>query len=352
MKAGGLSDDRVVFDESATVLTDEVDVLGYYSWGSNDPAIRRRKFNLSFRPGAIGGMFVSTDGRTFKEPPADWKLPARWEDKKAWFAGTPQSLAGDLIREGITGVAGHVAEPLLGNTIRPDILFPAYVAGFSLAEAYYLAMPSVSWMTVVVGDPLCAPFATPDMRTRGSSPIDPATELPVALQPASLGAARRDPYRRPRPNGCCYEQKADWHETTGRALVPIWNKQPSWRQACWARSSSLRRNTTPTATSMRRLPGIDDLIELSPDSALALNNLAYILAIRKGSLGEALPLAERAHSLMPRSGVIADTLGWIYFMSGNSGQALPIMREGRDAVSQGRRDTRAPGAGLQRKRPR
>ena len=47
-----------------------------------------------------------------------------------------------------------MAEPLLGNTIRPDILFPAYLAGFSLAEAYYLAMPSVSWMTVVVGDPL------------------------------------------------------------------------------------------------------------------------------------------------------------------------------------------------------
>ena len=140
-------------------------MLGYYSWGSNDPAIRRRKFSLTFRPGAIGGMFVSTDGRTFREPPADWAL-ADWKDKKTWFAGSPQSLAGDLIREGITGVAGHVAEPLLGNTIRPDILFPAYVAGFSLAEAFYLAMPSVSWMTVVVGDPLCAPFAESNTKVR------------------------------------------------------------------------------------------------------------------------------------------------------------------------------------------
>ena len=56
---------------TATVVTDQVDVLGYYSWGSNDPAIRRRTFNLNFAPGAIGGMFVSTDGRTFREPPAE-----------------------------------------------------------------------------------------------------------------------------------------------------------------------------------------------------------------------------------------------------------------------------------------
>ena len=134
--------DRVVHDESATVLADQDDVLGYYSWGSNDPAIRRRRFGLTFRPGAIGGMFVSTDGRTFREPPDDWAV-GDWNDRKTFFAGSPQSLAGDLIREGITGVAGHVAEPLLGHTIRPDILFPAYVSGFSLAEAFYLAMPSV-----------------------------------------------------------------------------------------------------------------------------------------------------------------------------------------------------------------
>ncbi len=37
--ATGLSSDRVVFDDSSTVLTDQTEVLGYYSWGSNDPAI-------------------------------------------------------------------------------------------------------------------------------------------------------------------------------------------------------------------------------------------------------------------------------------------------------------------------
>jgi hypothetical protein len=127
----------VVLKTTSRVLTDEKNVIGYYSFGSNDPAITVRTFGFGFVPGAIAGMFVSTDGRTFKEP---------------------QSLAGDLIREGVIGVAGHVAEPYLDATIRPNILFPAYLSGFALAESFYLAMPYVSWQTVVVGDPLCAPF--------------------------------------------------------------------------------------------------------------------------------------------------------------------------------------------------
>ena len=93
-------------------------------------------------------MFVSTDGRTFREPPADWK-PA-----PAGATSGGQSLVADLIREGITGVTAHVAEPYLDAIVRPQILFPAYLSGFNLAESYYLAMPFLSWQNVVVGDPL------------------------------------------------------------------------------------------------------------------------------------------------------------------------------------------------------
>src|SRR6185436_16702010 len=112
-------------------------------------------------------------------PPAQWTL-GRWEDTRTYFENSPQSLAGDLIRAGVTGVAGHVAEPYLDATIRPDILFPAYVSGFNLAESFYLAMPSLSWQTVVIGDPLAAPFRTHTLTAqeidRGR---DTATELPV-----------------------------------------------------------------------------------------------------------------------------------------------------------------------------
>ncbi len=51
---------KVVLDQTSQVLTEETDVLGYYSWGSNDPAIRVRHFQHRFVPGALAGMFVST----------------------------------------------------------------------------------------------------------------------------------------------------------------------------------------------------------------------------------------------------------------------------------------------------
>ena len=98
------------------------------------------------------------------------------------MAASFQSLAGDLIRDGITGVAAHVAEPYLDATIRPQILFPAYLAGFNLVESFYLAMPFLSWQTIVVGDPLCTPFPrkalSSDQLYKG---IDPQTELPAIL---------------------------------------------------------------------------------------------------------------------------------------------------------------------------
>ena len=325
LKAGGVSDDRVVFNQSAAVVTDEVDVLGYYSWGSNDPAIRQRRFNLAFRPGAIGAMFVSTDGRTFREPPANWTLPS-WVNKKEWFAGSPQSLAGDLIREGITGVAGHVSEPLLGNTIRPDILFPAYVAGFPLAEAYYLAMPSVSWMTVVVGDPLCSPFTDVTTRRVEEPAIDPATELPALLSQRRMSAISG--------SNVPLEAKQAVVRAEGRTQRGDAAGAREDLEKAIELAPSLLGAQFLLATQYE-LSGDEDaaiacyrkILEVAPDSAVALNNLAYALAVHKGDLRAALPMAERARSLAPKSGVIADSLAWIHFISGNAGRALPLLTE-------------------------
>ena len=325
LKALGLSDDRVLLDESGAVVTDQVDVLGYYSWGSNDHAIRQRHFGLKFKPGAIGGMFVSTDGRTFREPPQNWTL-ANWNDQTTWFAGSPQSLAGDLIREGITGVSGHVAEPLLGNTIRPDILFPAYVAGFSLAEAFYLAMPSVSWMTVVVGDPLCAPFANATTTRVEDPPIDPATELPAVFSQRRLAAASN--------SSLPLEVQQKLLRADSRTLRGDEAGARSDLEAATEAAPTLLAAQILLAVKYETAGDYDaaiaryrKILSLAPDTPLALNNLAYSLAVRKGELREALPLAERARALAPQSGVIADTLGWIYFISGDAGRALPLLSE-------------------------
>ncbi len=91
---------RVIYDTSRTVIRNVQNVLGYYSWGSNDPAIRERHFDLGFVNGALAAMFVSTDARTLNEPPSDWKI-GTWEDATTHFAGSPQSLMGDFIRDGV-----------------------------------------------------------------------------------------------------------------------------------------------------------------------------------------------------------------------------------------------------------
>jgi len=144
---------RVDFDNSAKVLEHVNNVIGYASWGSNDPDRKHRFLHLGWLPGAIATEYVSTDGRTLRHPPDDWEL-GNWKDVSTWFAGAPQTLATDYIHEGATGASGQVYEPYLTGCPRPDFVLPAYASGRTLAESFYAGIPALSWMTVVIGDPL------------------------------------------------------------------------------------------------------------------------------------------------------------------------------------------------------
>lgn len=151
-----LPEDRVTVDETPAVLTGQKGVIGYGSWGSNDPNRKTRTTNFQWLPGGIMTEYVSTNGRTFERPPDNWTLSTfRIEDRLKWFKGSPQSLTADYLAEGATGASGHVFEPYLHLTPRPDHLFPAYLSGRTLAESFYLAIPALSWKNIVVGDPLC-----------------------------------------------------------------------------------------------------------------------------------------------------------------------------------------------------
>ncbi len=150
-----LPKDRVVLDETSTVLRNQKDVIGYASWGSNDRNRHDRFLGFQWLPGAIMTEFVSTNGRTFKQPPKDWNI-STWGTPKLFFFGSPQTMTADYILEGATGASGHVDEPFLNMTPRPEMLLPAYYSGRTLAESYYLAIPRLSWQNIVVGDPLCS----------------------------------------------------------------------------------------------------------------------------------------------------------------------------------------------------
>ena len=148
--AAQLPKGRVILDQSSAVVSNQTDVIGYASWGSNDPDRKQRHLGFHWLPGAIMTEYVSTNGRTFARPPDNWILG------KASFGGSSQSLTADYVHDGVTGASGHVAEPFLQFTPRPDILLPAYYHGRNLAESYYLSIAALSWMNIVVGDPLCA----------------------------------------------------------------------------------------------------------------------------------------------------------------------------------------------------
>ena len=155
--ARALSLDRVFLDKNNEVVYGMRGVIGYASWGSNDvqrQVDKRRFLGFEWAPGALAIEYVSTNGRTFREPPKDWTI-GTWRDESTHFFGSPQSMTGDLVREGAAGVAGHVYEPYLDAVPRPDYVLPKYYSGATLAEAFYVGIPYLSWMNIVVGDPLC-----------------------------------------------------------------------------------------------------------------------------------------------------------------------------------------------------
>jgi Flp pilus assembly protein TadD len=65
-------------------------------------------------------------------------------------------------------------------------------------------------------------------------------------------------------------------------------------------------------------------LDLDPDNAIAMNNLAFLLAESESDLDEALQLAERAMALMPDAIEIADTAGWVHLKRGETAAAIAL----------------------------
>jgi len=121
---------------------DQTDLTGYYSWGSNDSHFSAPAYeSLHFVPGSIGDTAVSTGARTF--------LPTTGG----------QTLIADLIAHGITCVQGYAGEPILDGTSSPTIDLKHYFAGYTIAESFYAGTAYVGWEGIVIGDPLCCPYA-------------------------------------------------------------------------------------------------------------------------------------------------------------------------------------------------
>ncbi len=326
LAAAGLGE-RVFLESTSGSVPERTNVLGYASWGSNDPSIRTRRLGLGFVPGALATMFVSAGARTFEPPPDTWK-PGGAQDLPSSYRGSPQSLIADLVREGVTGVAGYVGEPYLDGTIRPDILFPAYVGGLNLIEAFYAAMPYLSWQTVVVGDPLCAPFRLQTLPPEQTSPdLESETELPKYFSARRLAVLMAD--------GASSE--------VGKLLLKAEARQSRGDKAGAIVALETATDSEPRLTAAHlMLAGLyeevndyDRAIEryrrvlaVAPREPASLNNLAYALAVHKNAPAEALPIAQQAYEASGRSASSADTLGWIFYLLGKHEEAEKLLDEG------------------------
>jgi hypothetical protein len=64
-------------------------------------------------------------------------------------------MIGDFLRMGGTGGVGNVYEPYSHACGDESMMFAEYLGGRNLAEACYKGIIAISWMEVIVGDPLC-----------------------------------------------------------------------------------------------------------------------------------------------------------------------------------------------------
>lgn len=108
---------------------------GWYSLGKYIPA-------FTWKKGAVGYHVASSEAITLKKP-----------DSQVWCKR--------LLEDGVAATLGPVAEPFLASFPLPDQFFPLLMTGkLTLLEVYFRTLPGLSWMQILIGDPLYHPFKT------------------------------------------------------------------------------------------------------------------------------------------------------------------------------------------------
>jgi len=103
--------------------------------------------SFNYAPGAIFNTIESYNGRDF--------------GGVGGHPGIPQEQCADFISAGGTFAIGHAWEPLADTIPDNEFLATNYILGnLCWAEAAWTSIPCLSWMHVVIGDPLARPIRT------------------------------------------------------------------------------------------------------------------------------------------------------------------------------------------------
>jgi len=146
----------------------------YYGWYASDVTGPFAERGTPFVPGAVAAHLHSFSARTLRDPNVAWVAP--------------------LLRDGADVTMGNVYEPYLELTVHFDVVQDRLMNGLTLAESAYAGMRGLSWMGVVIGDPLYRPYAVwqsisddahkPNIWEKYRSAVLAAGGDPIAAAPA------------------------------------------------------------------------------------------------------------------------------------------------------------------------
>lgn len=112
----------------------------YLGWYSGSPKGKLAEPGATLAPGAIALHLHSFSGQALHEA------------SRGWTAA--------LVERGAALTFGNVDEPYLSFTVRPEMVIGGLATkGATAGEAAWCATPTISWMGIIVGDPLYRPFA-------------------------------------------------------------------------------------------------------------------------------------------------------------------------------------------------
>src|SRR6266403_2944310 len=133
----------VIYDKSPEIFPPGypmTDCALYYGWYAEKMAGPFTRPDFHFVRGAIAVHIHSYSANTLRDANANWVAP--------------------LISKGAAANLGYVYEPFLQLTSRLDTFNDRLLHGFTFAESAYMSIPALSWMSVMVGDPLYRPYAS------------------------------------------------------------------------------------------------------------------------------------------------------------------------------------------------
>ncbi len=112
-------------------------------------------FYLGWYAGNASGVFSLPE---FRFPPGAIAVHLH-SFSAGQLRNSQRGWVGPFVEAGVSATVGNINEPYLEQTHNLEILTKALLAGHTFADAAYAAVPTLSWQTVAIGDPLYTPFS-------------------------------------------------------------------------------------------------------------------------------------------------------------------------------------------------